>query len=433
MARNGKRQGGSEQSRSKKGGAAQGKAAVSPRARKRRLGQLNEAAGWLLRDSKRLLNKHSKRVRPEVADQLRQLRGDLEVQCEPKPAKREADRLEDAAAALDDALDKHMGRYRKSPLREYVEAIGWAVILALLIRAFVFEAFKIPTGSMIPTLHVHDHLFVNKFLYGIKIPFTRIKFLDFRVPKAGEIIVFEYPYNDDPESIGKDLIKRVIGTPGDLVQLRDNHVQINGKKIPRRLLAERHDCGEMVEAIAACSADDTRFCLLAPAMDGGEPRELSGTWPTRKAAADAAQQLEGFACTRHTECTNGIEYTSQFRVPGERAEDLIRWLRPLNDGTWPPLAAAPPSYGPHAQRYAKADNPDFPAFKVPQGHLLVMGDNRDNSKDGRYFGLVPLDTIKGKAGFIWYAYRRRWWVPNFDRIGLVVHGEPAGGACPSKP
>lgn len=405
------------------------KSDASPRARKRRLAQLNEASSWLLRDSRRLLKKHGSKLAPPALEQVQQLRGDLEVQCETKADKRDPDRLEDAASALDDALDKHMGRFRKSPLREYVEAIGWAVVLALLIRAFVFEAFKIPTGSMIPTLHVHDHLFVNKFLYGIKIPFTRIKLLDVRVPRSGEIIVFEYPYDDDPESAGKDLIKRVIGTPGDRVQLIDNHIQLNGEPIGRKLVTDKGDCGEAVEAIAECSADPGKWCVIAPPMDGGPARELPGQHPSREAATSYAQTLEGFFCRRHRECLNDIAYTSQFRVPGERADDLIRWLGPLNDPTWPPQQLDPRRYGPHASPYTASENAEFPGFVVPEGHLLVMGDNRDNSKDGRYFGLVPLNTVKGKAGFIWYAYRRKWYVPNFDRIGQLVHATAAADSC----
>ena len=415
MARNGKQ-------------ARNGKAS-SPRAAKRRLAQLNEAAAWLLRDSKRLLKKHGDKLAAPTLAKLEQLRGDLEVACEAKPAKRDPDRLEDAASALDDALDRHMGRWRKSPLREYVEAIGWAVVLALLIRAFVFEAFKIPTGSMIPTLHVHDHLFVNKFLYGIKIPFTRIKLLDFRIPQPGEIVVFEYPYDDDPESTGKDLIKRVIATPGQKVQVKANHLHVDGKPIPRNLTNASSDCGEAVQAIAACSQDSSKFCLVAPPMDGGEARELPGLWATREEAAKAAQELEGFWCKRYTECLSGIAYTSQHRVAGEKVEDLVRWMGPLNDPNWPPATLDPRRFGPHAEVYTSAENADFPGFSVPEGHLLVMGDNRDNSKDGRYFGLVPLNTVKGKAGFIWYAYRRDWYVPNFDRIGRLVHADATPGTC----
>ena len=242
--------------------------APTARQRARDLRQLNEAAAWLLRDSRRLLKKHGKRLDQRTHVAIGELRDRLSGACEDKPKARHPVELKSAVEALDEALDRHLGRFRKSPLREYVEAIGWAVILALLIRAFVFEAFKIPTGSMIPTLHVHDHLFVNKFIYGFKIPFTRIKFLEFREPLPGEIIVFEYPYSDDPDSTGKDLIKRVIGKAGDRIQLLNNHLQVNGKPIARVATGRSLDCGEGIEFVRRCSDDVDSWCLHPPELDG---------------------------------------------------------------------------------------------------------------------------------------------------------------------
>ena len=106
-----------------------------------------------------------------------------------------------------------MAAKNKSVFREYAEAIVVAAILALFIRTFVVQAFKIPSGSMKETLLVGDHLLVNKFLYGTHIPFTNIILMPIRDPKRGDIIVFKYP-----EDESKDFIKRVIGTPGDVVQ-----------------------------------------------------------------------------------------------------------------------------------------------------------------------------------------------------------------------
>ena len=111
---------------------------------------------------------------------------------------------------------------KKSIVREYIEAFAIAIVLALIIRAFVVQAFKIPSGSMEPTLLVGDHILVNKFIYGIMIPFTDIKLLDFRTPKRGEVIVFIYPKDDS-----KDFIKRVIGVEGDRIEIRDKKLYIN--------------------------------------------------------------------------------------------------------------------------------------------------------------------------------------------------------------
>jgi len=112
---------------------------------------------------------------------------------------------------------------RKSTFREYAEAIVVALVLALLIRTFVVQAFKIPSGSMEPTLEIGDHILVNKFIYGIKIPFTHLSFGAWTQPKRGDVIVFIYPL--EPE---KDFIKRVIGVPGDTVRIVNKKLYING-------------------------------------------------------------------------------------------------------------------------------------------------------------------------------------------------------------
>jgi len=115
--------------------------------------------------------------------------------------------------------------HKKKPLvREYAESIIIAVILALIIRAIVVQAFKIPSGSMEDTLLIGDHLLVNKFIYGPMIPFTEKRLFKIRDPRQGDIIVFEYP--EDPS---KDFIKRIVGVPGDTVQGIDKKVYVNGR------------------------------------------------------------------------------------------------------------------------------------------------------------------------------------------------------------
>lgn len=114
--------------------------------------------------------------------------------------------------------------YKKSIVREYAESIAIAVLLALVIRTYLVQAFKIPSGSMEDTLAIGDHLLVNKFIYGTKIPFTSKSVIKLRDPRRGDVIVFEYP--EDPS---KDFIKRVIGVPGDVVEGKDKKVYVNGK------------------------------------------------------------------------------------------------------------------------------------------------------------------------------------------------------------
>ena len=115
---------------------------------------------------------------------------------------------------------------KKRLIREYIEAILIALLLALFIRAYIIQAFKIPSGSMIPTLLVGDHILVNKFIFGTNVPFSDKHFLVLKRPEKGDIIVFKYP--EDPK---KDFIKRVIATEGDLLESKDKVIYVNGKTV----------------------------------------------------------------------------------------------------------------------------------------------------------------------------------------------------------
>ncbi len=135
---------------------------------------------------------------------------------------------------------------KKGTIREYAEAIVVAVFIALILRAFVIEAFKIPSGSMIPTLKIGDHIFVNKFIYGLRIPYTNIRFFEFRKPKRGEVIVFIYP-NDR----SKDYIKRVVGVPGDILEMKDGLLHVNNEPVEKIVQADRnilYDFDDQTEA-----------------------------------------------------------------------------------------------------------------------------------------------------------------------------------------
>lgn len=131
---------------------------------------------------------------------------------------------------------------KKHIVREYAESIIVAVILALIIRTFIVQAFKIPSGSMEDTLAIGDHILVNKFIYGAQIPFTNKRLLSIREPKRGDVIVFTFPPDAENREISfwnkKDFIKRIIGTPGDKIQVINKHLYVNDK--PYNNLHEVH-------------------------------------------------------------------------------------------------------------------------------------------------------------------------------------------------
>ncbi|MFB6351525.1 MAG: signal peptidase I, partial [Bradymonadaceae bacterium] len=147
--------------------------------------------------------------------------------------------------------------------REYAESIGLAVMFALLLRGFVIEPFKIPTKSMVPTLLVGDHLFVNKFTYGIRVPFTETYLVRFGEPEKGEVVVFTFPSDEAQKYMAKqpparrecisqsslyeekDFIKRIVGTEGDTIAVRDNQLYVDGEKVDRTFV-KKEPTGEFL-------------------------------------------------------------------------------------------------------------------------------------------------------------------------------------------
>ena len=183
----------------------------------------------LLDEADMILAKHEKAiVRDLTAKEREKLRTDLEalrVGMDTMPF--EEDSFIDALVAADGEVDIRLGRWRKSEVREYVEAILMATLVAFGLRAFVVEAFKIPSGSMIPTLQVGDHIFVNKFSYGPAIPWTHNRLWTNMPPHRGDVMVFAFP--EHPE---QDFIKRVIAIQGDKLEAKNGHPWVNGWEVP---------------------------------------------------------------------------------------------------------------------------------------------------------------------------------------------------------
>ncbi|MCK5069566.1 MAG: signal peptidase I [Desulfocapsa sp.] len=208
---------------------------------------------------------------------------------------------------------------KKSVAREYIEAILIAIVLALFIRSFIVQAFKIPSGSMLPTLQIGDHLLVNKFLYGVKIPMTGKILIPWKSPKRDDVVVFRFPKD---RSI--DYIKRVVGVAGDTIEIKNKQLFLNG------------------DSISKSHAHYTEKNIL-------------------KASAGPRDNM-----------------------------------------------------GP---------------VKVPAGTIFVMGDNRDNSYDSRFWGFVPLNDVLGKAFILYWSWDLneplmsvdRFTSIRFGRIGDIVH------------
>jgi signal peptidase I len=183
----------------------------------------------LVSEARRILRKKSYRIPESVTAEVEAAIGEVTAAVlGPDP-----DRLSSAMTDLDGKLEQHLGFARKSTTREYVESILVAVAIALLLRTFVVEAFQIPSGSMIPTLEIGDHIFVSKFSYGLGIPFTNKKIFQWSDPKRGDVIVFKFPLSTEI-----DYIKRVVGLPGETVEVRRNEIFINGRSMAREHLDE---------------------------------------------------------------------------------------------------------------------------------------------------------------------------------------------------
>ncbi len=184
-------------------------------------GLLDEAELILAANETAVIRELSAHEREKLASDLDALRAAMQK----VPFDEEA--FVEALVRADGEVDVRLGRWRKSEVREYVESILVAIAVAMALRAFVVEAFKIPSGSMIPTLQIGDHIFVNKFIYGPAIPWTDKRVWTSMPPHRGDVMVFAFP--EHPE---QDFIKRVIALPGDKLEAKNGHPWINGWEVP---------------------------------------------------------------------------------------------------------------------------------------------------------------------------------------------------------
>lgn len=335
--------------------AASGAQPRSPRATRKE-------AKALLSEVSRLAKRHKKRLSTDQAERLEAARLSLiETLRDPKAA---ASLIEERSAALDRITDELLGSVRKGSTREFFESITVAVVIALVLRAFVLEAFKIPSGSMIPTLEVGDHIFVNKFIYGLRVPFTNMWFVQWGSgPERGDVIVFRYPRDQT-----KDYIKRVVAVAGDHIRVEGKDVFINGVKL------EREDP------------------VLLSYFEDAEPGEDLGFHQFQRAHAYAERSRS------EPPAAYTVLYSAHL---GERP--------PFPSGE--ALPGVECVYG-EAGRTSEC--------VVQPEHVFVMGDNRDNSSDSRAWGGVPMALVKGKAMFVWWSRGARAGV-RWDRMGQPIH------------
>lgn len=192
-----------------------------------------EAAAHLLDEAERILERHQRDIALKLGEpSLRELRAILaELASALKTEPFERERFAEAFSKSAEQVSDKLAPWRKGELREYAESIGVAILVALLLRAVVVEAFKIPSGSMKPTLQIGDHIFVSKFAYGPKLPLVGARIFENFPPDRGDVIVFEYP-DRNLTNERQDFIKRVIAVPGDTLEVDSGHPIINGWRVP---------------------------------------------------------------------------------------------------------------------------------------------------------------------------------------------------------
>jgi signal peptidase I len=331
-------------------------------------------------------------------------------------ADKDLQRVRRGLPALDALVDELVKKPAKSTTRDYVESIGAAVLIALALRAVVLEAFKIPSSSMYPSLEINDHIFVNKFIYGVRIPYTTTKLLELRKPKRGEVIVFIMPCTPD-----KDYIKRVIATEGQSVEVRCNVVFVDGAPV-RHDLVSGEGCSYDDQAEGS-SSWNARTC--SEYVEHVDDHDYHTYHDAERPARDAARLADPL--TARADHFDFPVIDGRHEPPSCRADRLV-----------PDEGASSADGDPHAPQvlgevvmtrdHAGPCEPQL-HYVVPKDHVFVMGDNRSNSNDSRYWGSVPVRNIKGKALFIWLSYRNinlhlKAWTSElqlrWDRIGNFV-------------
>ncbi|MFL0426843.1 signal peptidase I [Moraxella sp. 179-F 1C4 NHS] len=279
-------------------------------------------------------------------------------------------------------LDKLVLKQKQSKgLEKSTAPVRWAydffpiLAIVLVVRSFLIEPFNIPSSSMVPTLYTGDFIAVNKYAYGIRLPLVNTKVLDLGAPQHGDVVVFRFPLN--PKQY---YIKRVIGVGGDTVSFNNGQLSVNGK------------------AIATTPADFTP-----------DPKMTAQLYPPGKTETGELVTAEQAA-----QLGNQEELSAKYvqESPSNNHQHLVRYL---GDKNWFQYA----SFLQQASPQLMASQGQQWQLTVPKGHYFVMGDNRDRSADGRFWGFVPDENLAGKAVYVWTHKASGLSLPTFNRNGAI--------------
>jgi signal peptidase I len=235
-------------------------------------------------------------------------------------------------------LESNQGKkeeYKQGWICEYARSLFPVFLIVLIIRSFLFEPFKIPSGSMLPTLKIGDFIFVNKFSYGVRLPvFWNHKIIETGEPKRGDVAVFRYPVNPNV-----NFIKRVVGVPGDHISYINKRLYINGKELPKKFMGSVYE----------------------PDLKGQVNKKVE----------------------KYSTKINGISH------------DIYNF-------PWRPETS-------------------FKDVVVPKGEYFMMGDDRDDSEDSRYWGFVPEKNLVGRASMVWWSWDSNKSRPRWGRVGSLIN------------
>ncbi len=313
-------------------------------------------------DARRLALRQRRRLTKKVREELESAAAEVDAAVKAD----DPDRLSVALHALDALWSDHLAAGTKPIWREYGEAMLLAALLALSVRAFVVEPFRVPSGSMAPTLLAGDHVFVSRLAYAVRVPFTRWRVVQLGTPRRGDVVVFESPR--DPST---HLVKRVVGIPGDVVELREQVLYVNGVPQPRSAEGDvaYEERGEETGTPFLDTCRRYRESLAKGPLSEPDP-DVEGAPEARWQAAASA---------------------------GVATYDIMQCRR------------------------VRLASREGPYEVVRPGHVFVLGDNRDRSADGRSAGgwQVPLESVHGRVELVFWSWGLRGGKPR-DGAGLRI-------------